>query len=176
MRESKVIMAAASACVALIAAMCFAILGMAAAAGDPASVSIAGIQPQPLRLSIDEIRKLPAQKARVAIDNKEFEYECVPVSALLTRAGLTLGKEAFHGKRLVNYVIAQARDGYRALFALAEVDPDVSDRPVLLCYARDETPLPEQEGPFRLLLPREKSQARWMRQVTEIILKSDGTQ
>jgi DMSO/TMAO reductase YedYZ molybdopterin-dependent catalytic subunit len=171
MRES--IMAGQSACAVLIAALCFAFFGVAAAAGDPASVSIAGVQPQAVRLSIDEIRKLPAQKARVVIENKEVEYEGVPVSALLAKAGLTLGKEAFHGKQLVNYVIAQARDGYRALFALAEVDPEVSDRPVLLCYARNGTPLPEQEGPFRLILPQEKSQARWMRQVTEIVLKSD---
>ena len=175
MRESKMVMAGASAYAALIAALCIAFSSVAAA-GDVAGVSIAGIQPQALRLSIDEIRKLPAQKIRVVIENKDVEYEGVPLSALLTKAGLTLGRDAFHGKRLVNYVVAQARDGYRAVFALAELDPEVSDRPVLLCYARDGAPLLEQEGPLRLILPQEKSQARWMRQVTELILKADGAQ
>jgi hypothetical protein len=144
-----------------------------ATAGAHAAVTVTGVQAQPVRFATDDLRKLPPQRVRITTEKgDEVEYEGVPVAAVLAKAGMELGKAALHGERLTQYLIVQARDGYRALLATPEVDPDVSDTPALLCYARNGAPLPENEGPFRLILPKEKSQARWVRQVSGVALGS----
>ncbi|MGE3541290.1 MAG: hypothetical protein AB7N91_28130 [Candidatus Tectimicrobiota bacterium] len=59
----------------------------------------------------------------------------------------------------------EAADGYRVVFALPELDPAFTERLVLLAEQRDGQPLAATEGPLRLVVPGEKRQARWVRQV-----------
>lgn len=59
-------------------------------------------------------------------------------------------------------------DGYRALFSITEVDPAFWLKPILLCYAKDGSSLPEKEGPLRIIVGDEIRHARWVRQVTTI--------
>ena len=59
---------------------------------------------------------------------------------------------------------------YEVVFALPELDPDFTDRQVLLCYAKDGMPLAADEGPLRMVVPGEKRQARWVRQVTDFFV------
>jgi len=44
-------------------------------------------------------------------------------------------------------VIVEATDGYRAVFSLAELDPELTDRIILLADTKDGQPLPPHEGP-----------------------------
>ena len=60
------------------------------------------------------------------------------------------------------------RDGYRAVYALAELDPVFTDDRALVVDTRDGKPLSGEEGPLRMLLPEEKRPARWVRQVKRI--------
>jgi len=94
-------------------------------------------------------------------------YEGVPVAALLGRAGAPLGKQ-LRGPRMKLYVVVEAADGYRAVFALAEFDSDFTDRVILLVDRRDGHPLSSKEGPFRIVVPGEKRHARWVREVTAL--------
>jgi hypothetical protein len=80
---------------------------------------------------------------------------------------------AIRGKRLADYLLVTARDGYRAVFALPELDPEFTDRTVFLCFARDGSAIPADEGPFRLVGPQEKRHARWVRQVIGFTLKTE---
>ena len=57
------------------------------------------------------------------------------------------------------------REQHRAVFALAEFDPDFTDRVILLADRRDGHPLSSKEGPFRIVVPGEKRHARWVREV-----------
>jgi hypothetical protein len=54
------------------------------------------------------------------------------------------------------------------VFALAELDPGLGGRSVLLADRRDGSPLGPTEGPLRLVIPDEKRPARWARQVRTI--------
>ncbi len=65
-----------------------------------------------------------------------------------------------------------ARDGYRAVYALAELDAAFTEAVVLLADRRDGQPLSSEEGPFRLVLPHEKRAARWVRQVIRLGVKA----
>ena len=63
------------------------------------------------------------------------------------------------------YLLVEAADGYRVIFALPELDPAFTERVVLLADHRDGQPLSTAEGPLRLVVPDEKRHARWVRQV-----------
>ena len=101
------------------------------------------------------------------------QYTGVPIAQLLESAGVALGKSV-RGERLAEYVMVRATDGYRALFSLAETDPLFRERTLLLCYRKNGGPLPDKEGPLRLVVADEKRHARWVRQVTTIELGSVG--
>jgi DMSO/TMAO reductase YedYZ molybdopterin-dependent catalytic subunit len=65
-------------------------------------------------------------------------------------------------------VVARAADDYEAVFFLAELTRDFSDRNVLVADARDGESLPATEGPLRLVVAGEKEAARWVRLLREI--------
>jgi hypothetical protein len=62
-------------------------------------------------------------------------------------------------------------DAYRVVFALPELDPAFTDQMILLADRRDDKPLPSNEGPWRIVVPNEKRQGRWVRQVVAITIK-----
>ena len=65
-------------------------------------------------------------------------------------------------------VLVAGSDGYRVAFSLAELEPELTDRVILLADTKDGEPLPPREGPFRIIVPGEKRPARWVRQVSTV--------
>ena len=94
-------------------------------------------------------------------------FEGVTLKSVLEKAGVTFG-ESMKGKRLTNCLLVEAADGYRAVIALAELDPAFTDKQTVLAFLRDGKPLGEKEGPYRIVIPDEKRMARWVRQVTTL--------
>jgi hypothetical protein len=94
-------------------------------------------------------------------------YAGFPVAQLLERAGAPLGKE-LRGLKMKLCVMVKAADGYAAVFALAELDPDFTDRVTFLVDRKNGQRLSAEEGPFRIIVPGEKRHARWVRQVTTL--------
>jgi hypothetical protein len=124
--------------------------------------------PKPLQLTAADIAGLPRQTVRAKDHGgKESVFEGVPLSAVLVAAGVKLGNE-LRGPALANYVLVEATDGYRVVFALPELDPASTDQIILLADRRDGKPLNSKEGPFRIVAPNEKRHSRWVRQVVAI--------
>jgi hypothetical protein len=73
---------------------------------------------------------------------------------------------------LANYLLVEAKDGYRVIFALPEVDPTMSDNLVLFADTKDGKALDDKEGPYRIVVPHEKHHPRWIRQVIRISERS----
>lgn len=122
----------------------------------------------PLTLDFPALKSMPATSIEVQDDSgATAEYTGVSLSVLLAASGVEFGK-ALRGDRLADYVMVSAADGYRALFAVVEVDSAFRPRPILLCYAKNGLPLPEKEGPLRLVVGDEDRRARWVRQITTI--------
>ena len=63
---------------------------------------------------------------------------------------------------------SSAADGYRAVFALAELDPGFRGDVPIITASCDGKALDAKDGPLRLVVPGEKRPARWVRQVTAI--------
>ena len=69
---------------------------------------------------------------------------------------------------MASYVLAEAKDGYRVVFALAELDPAFTDSKVLVAYSANGKPLLEGQGPRKIVAPQEKRPARWVRVLQRI--------
>ena len=100
-------------------------------------------------------------------ERREHVYSGVPVHDLLARVDTPFG-EKLRGPALALAVVARSRDGYAALFALAEFNDAFSRRTLLLADSEDGVALPPNSGPFRLIVSGDKRVARWARMVTSI--------
>jgi DMSO/TMAO reductase YedYZ molybdopterin-dependent catalytic subunit len=100
-------------------------------------------------------------------DKKKETYEGVLLEDLLTKAGVPQG-EQLRGTSMATYVIAEATDGYRVVFSLAELDSGILESEVIVADTVDGAPLSAQQGPFRLVAPHEKRPARWVRMLKSI--------
>ena len=100
-------------------------------------------------------------------DNKEHEFKGVALFELLEKAGVTTGSK-LRGENLAKYILIRAADGYEVVYALPEVDPEFTDQIIMLATEKDGQPLPNGEGPFRIITPNDKKQARWIREVRSI--------
>jgi hypothetical protein len=121
------------------------------------------------KFTADAWAKLPRQKVRAKDPHSAstFEYEGVLLPDLLKAAGVTFGKD-LKGPRLAAYVLAEAKDGYRVIYSIGEIDPDTGNMQILVADKKDGGALPAAEGPVRFVLPQDKRAARWIRQVTGI--------
>jgi DMSO/TMAO reductase YedYZ molybdopterin-dependent catalytic subunit len=129
----------------------------------------------PVDLSLSEIKYLPLVKAPAKEHNcTTATYGGVSLAGLLRRAGVPQGK-ALHGQALELSFIVKAADGYQTRFALAELDPAMTGKIVLLAFICDGASLDAAAGPLRIIIPDEKRQARWVRLITELEVVWAGT-
>ena len=103
--------------------------------------------------------------------NADETYSGVRLADLLGKAGAPLGSE-LRGEALGDYIVATGADGYRAVFALAEVDPSFHPGEVLVADAMNGKSLDAHTGPFRLVVTEDKRPARAVRNLATIELKS----
>jgi DMSO/TMAO reductase YedYZ molybdopterin-dependent catalytic subunit len=129
-----------------------------------AELRISGAVSSPLILTVADLKKMPRKTLSVVNphEKKKETYEGVLLEELLRRAGVPQG-EQLRGPSMATYVIAEAEDGYRVVFSLAELDSGILESEVLVADTMDGAPLSGQLGPFRLVAPHEKRPARWVR-------------
>lgn len=120
-------------------------------------------------LTLADLAKLPHVTVHASAHGVEGDFDGVPLIEILRVAGAPAG-EALRGPALALYVRITAADGYRAVFALAEIDPSTGNRDAILADAKDGKPLDEKDGPLRVIVPSDKRPARWVRQVVAIDL------
>ena len=138
---------------------------------NPVLLTVNGEGAQPLKLAAEDLAKLPRRSVSAKDhDGKDTSFEGVDLGEVLTLAGVKLG-EHLRGKELALFLLVEAADGYRAVFALPELNPAFTHRLVILADRREGKPLGEKEGPVRIVVPGEKRQARWVRQVTSLTIR-----
>jgi hypothetical protein len=100
-------------------------------------------------------------------DGVESTYEGVALADILAAAGVPHGND-LRGKAMALYVVAEAADGYKAVYALPELDPSFTDRLILVADCRDGHALPARDGPLQIIVPGEKKHARWVRMLLQL--------
>ena len=132
----------------------------------PSDFKIGGAVTAPLDLTVADLKAMPRKTLRV--DNphskKTEVYEGVLVEDLLRKAGVPQG-EQLRGQAMAAYVLVEAADNYRVIFAMAELNSSFQDSEIIVADTMDGAPIPGALGPFRLVAPHEKRPARWVEMV-----------
>jgi hypothetical protein len=136
------------------------------------SLTIVNEKGKTTAFTTEALAKLPRERMTVTDrSGRTAMYEGVALAALLRAAEVTLGKD-LKGPLLANCLVVEAADKYKVLFSLPEIDPDLTDRVVLLADRKDGKALDSKEGEYRLIVPHDKRPSRWVRQVTRISVQS----
>ena len=148
----------------------FALCASIAFCQGPPSITVHGLGGKTVTLTEADLAKLPQQTITTTDHGTPATFQGVLLSDVLAKVDLPLG-DKYHSTAASYYVLAEGRDGYRALFAWAELDTSFMDKQVYLVMKRDNKPLPENAKPFQLVAPGEKRGGRWLRQLTTLAVK-----
>lgn len=140
-----------------------------------------GQSPAPLTVIVDGVaRSVPATTLRAMPrdtmsmtfhDQAPVLYQGISLAAILKSVGVRI--DSLPGPALATRIVTESSDGYRVVLALADVDPSLGGRRILLADRMDGKPLPANEGPWRLLVGGDRRPARSARQVLRIRIASE---
>lgn len=133
------------------------------------TVGLSGRTPQVLERS--HLATLPHTTIKVKdARGKSVAYTGVDMHDVLE----TVGWRFSDRRNLGGYVMVEPVAGRHVLFALAELDPALTQKHVILADGKDGKPIPSPEGPFRIIVPDEKEPARWVQQVWALYVVPDS--
>jgi hypothetical protein len=118
----------------------------------------------------DDLSLLPQHTIKSRDQGTPVSFNCVLLSDVLAKVTVPAG-DAFLNTASSYYMLAEALDGNRAVFAWAELDPTFMDKSIYVVTRRDGKPLSEKDGPIQLLVPSDKRNARQIRQVTALKIR-----
>jgi DMSO/TMAO reductase YedYZ molybdopterin-dependent catalytic subunit len=141
----------------------------AATPAAAAKLEIKGDVGKPLSLSVEDLRAMPRKTLKVTNEHekKDETYEGVLLSDLLKQAGVPSGS-SLRGAALATYIVAEASDGYRVVFSIGEIDPDVHDSEIIVADTMNGGAMGENVGPLRMVAPQDKRPARWVRMLRSL--------
>jgi len=132
---------------------------------DDIVLTVGGEVPTQLKLTRADLDKFSRHSVRAKDhDGNEYNYEGVAMLDILQKAGVKFG-EALRGKALATYLLVDAADGYQAVYSLPEIDSSTNERLILLADRQDGKAFPANVGPLKIIVPGDKTHARWVRQV-----------
>jgi DMSO/TMAO reductase YedYZ molybdopterin-dependent catalytic subunit len=136
-----------------------------------AQLRLVGLDGAERVVTAEEWGKLP----RATVEAKDhggavITFEGVAARELLKIVDAPLGGE-LRGERLLLYVVAEAADGYKVVYALSEFDGAFTEGLILIADRKNGQALSPNEGPLRVIVPWEKRSARWVRQLTALRLR-----
>ena len=131
---------------ALVLALALAVAPVAAFAQSLTVVAPGG---KTKVLTPADLADLPRAEVKVTLETGAKTYEGPILTYVLRAGGLPVGPK-LHGDPLRAYVVMTGKDGFQAVYALAELDKDFHDDVVILADHVDGKPLPEKEAPWRL--------------------------
>jgi DMSO/TMAO reductase YedYZ molybdopterin-dependent catalytic subunit len=143
--------------------------------GTETFLDLRGDIPKPHQISGAELKAMSRAEVEVPDPHdstKKSVYAGTPLIEVLKAAGLPLGTGMAGLRGLVTRtVVVEATDGYEVVFSLAELDPELTGRTVLLADTKNGQPLSTSEGPFRIIVPDDKMGVRWVRQVSALTVR-----
>jgi DMSO/TMAO reductase YedYZ molybdopterin-dependent catalytic subunit len=133
---------------------------------EKAEIIIDGDVPLPCQWSLVELENLPHTDLIVQSDSGSEKYRGVELGRLLKLCNVPL-RENLHGKGAAKYLHAEGRDGFAAVFALAEFDRES----FLVADELNGAKLPPGIGPLRLIAPNDLRHRRWVQQLALLRIK-----
>jgi len=143
-------------------------------AGQAQSLELTGEQGTSKTITMAELSALPQSEVKVTEkDGATILFRGPTLRSLVSLVGAPSG-HAFRGPNMLIAIMAEASDGYRAAYMLAEVDEGFGNKNAILALTQNGAALPEKDGPFRMVMPGEEHRARWIRMVRRVRLVRVG--
>lgn len=137
-------------------------------------ITVSGEVPKRVTLQESDLQKMNQVTVhRLDKEGQENSFTGTPLTEILSHCKVTTGSE-LRGENLSKYVLIKCADGYEVLFSLAELDEEFTNQVIILARLKNGEPLPQGEGPFRVILPNDKIPARCAFQVTELVVHFAG--
>ena len=150
------------------------ILLLASAPASAQTLELIGEKGVTKTLSAADLAVLPqVEFTSTEKDGAKAVFRGPTLRSLVTLVGAPTGHE-FRGPNMLIAIVAEATDGYRSAYMLAEVDEGFGNKDALLALTQDGNPLPAKDGPYRMVMPGEKHRARWIRNVARLRLVRVG--
>jgi len=124
---------------------------------------------KPLVLSPADLAKLPREKVRAELGKNHLTYEGVPLAEIVHLAGAKWGGKCL--SLLDCYLLAEGDDGFRAVFAVAEIAPNLRHQMVILADRCDGRPLSKADGPYQIIEEDAKQHGRWVKRAKKISIR-----
>jgi hypothetical protein len=132
------------------------------------TVTLNGPDGQTRVVTAADLAAMPHEHASIVNEHGPAKtYDGVPLTQLLQSVGAPAGPK-LRGPAMADIVVVSGSDGYRVALALAETDPGLGGRAILLADKSDGVPLPATEGPFRLVVAGDARPARSVRMVAAV--------
>ncbi|HLH73746.1 MAG TPA: molybdopterin-dependent oxidoreductase [Chloroflexota bacterium] len=134
-------------------------------------VTLTGLVDQPGPITVAALQQFPSQTQTISYQVgrnwQTHTVEGVPLYTVLSRAGITLDPK-IKNDQLRKYVVLTAKDGYKVVVALGDLDPNLGNKPMLLAWKQDGQSLSGSQMPLRLAIPNDKLGARQIFGLTTI--------
>jgi len=143
----------------------------AIASAEDVLLRVGGAVDKPLQLTRSDLQAMPRDQFQIPArhDRNVMEtWSGVPMIDILRKAGAPVG-DRLRGRNMAAYVVVIAADGFRAVYALAEIEPRFSpERRILVADTLDGKPLSGNFGNLRIANQGEGEFSRWVRQVVAL--------
>ncbi|MBL8119851.1 MAG: molybdopterin-dependent oxidoreductase, partial [Anaerolineae bacterium] len=102
-------------------------------------------------------------------DTVSATFTGVPLWSIISAAQPNLNADRSNDK-LSMFIVVTGSDGYQAVIAWGEIDPEFGAQPILLAYQQDGEPIGET-GTLRLVVPGDGRGGRYVSDVVNISLR-----
>ena len=129
---------------------------------------VSGDVRHPLMITHKDFAAYPHLEVTVQTSKgKPIVFRGVTLYNLLQFVGAPMG-DSTEGKNQTWYVQAEASDGYKVLFALAEIDTSFSKNSILVADGKNGGSLDTNAAPLMIVVPQEQRHGRWIRHLTAL--------
>ena len=130
-------------------------------------LTVDGAVPRPVLFDPAAFAALPHAAATATIHGTMLTCTGAWLADVVAAAGVPTG-DAVRGPGLATVVVARAADGYRVVFSLGEIERSLGRGQILVADRCNGAPLPDGDGPWRLVVANEVRGARSVRALTRL--------
>ena len=145
-----------------------AVAALASAQSGTPTLRLVGLDGVSKQLGLAELQALPqVELADSSPGTGTTRFRGPAVRTLVSLVGAPEGR-ALRGPSMTLVILAEAADGYKVAYALAELDEQFGARTALVALTQNGQALSAAEGPLRIVIAGETHRARWIRQLTTL--------
>ncbi len=139
------------------------------------SINVDGQVLNPLTLTVDSLKSDYTSVTEdvtylSGADTTTTTFTGVPLWEIMSAAEPNFNADVKNDK-LSTYIVVTGTDGYQAVIAWGEIDPDFTGEQILVAYEEKGQPLTDAQGPIRLVVPSDKHGGRYVSGVADISLR-----